>query len=144
MSQMIPLHKTSCEMDNSPGSRSYVSFAFFSFFPPQFFIFIPKWTLRWHTRVLRSYMLCWKKEEESGGHGQKLLREIQLLTITWMGTSLAVHWLRLHSSNAGDAGLIPGQGTRGLHAVWCSKKKKKKNYRDNSMTTTKPNWFKNE
>ena len=42
-----------------------------------------------------------------------------------MGTSLAVHWLRRHSSNAGDAGLIPGQGTGGLHAVWCSQKKKK-------------------
>ena len=54
-----------------------------------------------------------------------------------MGTSLAVHWLRLHSSNAGDAGLIPGQGTRGLYAVWCSKKKKKKlqgQFNDNNKT----------
>ena len=28
------------------------------------------------------------------------------------GTSLAVQWLRLHAPNAGDLGLIPGQGTR--------------------------------
>ena len=28
------------------------------------------------------------------------------------GTLLVVQWLRLHTSNAGGAGLIPGQGTR--------------------------------
>ena len=28
------------------------------------------------------------------------------------GTSLVVQWLKLHSHNAGDLGLIPGQGTR--------------------------------
>ena len=28
------------------------------------------------------------------------------------GTSLVVQWLRLLTSNAGDTGLIPGQGTR--------------------------------
>ena len=28
------------------------------------------------------------------------------------GTSLVAQWLRLHSSNAGGPGLIPGQGTR--------------------------------
>ena len=28
------------------------------------------------------------------------------------GTSLVVHWLRLHATNAGGSGLIPGQGTR--------------------------------
>ena len=27
-------------------------------------------------------------------------------------TSLVVQWLRLHAPNAGDLGLIPGQGTR--------------------------------
>ena len=27
-------------------------------------------------------------------------------------TSLVVQWLRLHAPNAGDPGLIPGQGTR--------------------------------
>ena len=35
-------------------------------------------------------------------------------------------WLRLHASNAGDAGSIPGQGTKVLHATQCSQKKKKK------------------
>ena len=36
-----------------------------------------------------------------------------------MGTSLAVQWLRLHASNAGDAGSIPGQelGSRMLHST---------------------------
>ena len=29
-----------------------------------------------------------------------------------LGTSLVVQWLRLRPSNAGDPGLIPGQGTR--------------------------------
>ena len=35
---------------------------------------------------------------------------------------LAVQWLRLSSSTAGDLGLIPGQGTRIPHAVWQKKK----------------------
>ena len=28
------------------------------------------------------------------------------------GTSLVVQWLRLHASNSGGSGSIPGQGTR--------------------------------
>ena len=31
---------------------------------------------------------------------------------TPLGTSQVVQWLRLHASNAGGMGLIPGQGTR--------------------------------
>ena len=34
-----------------------------------------------------------------------------------------VQWLRLHTSNAGDAGLIPGQGIKILHAARPKKKK---------------------
>ena len=45
---------------------------------------------------------------------------------TQVRTSLVVQWLRLCTSNAGGAGLIPGQGTKIPHAVVCSKKKKKK------------------
>ena len=41
------------------------------------------------------------------------------------GTSLAVQSLRLRASTAEGAGLIPGQGTKIPHAVWCSQKKKK-------------------
>ena len=41
-----------------------------------------------------------------------------------MGTSLVVQCLRLHASNAGGVGLIPGQGTKILHAKLCSQKKK--------------------
>ena len=33
-------------------------------------------------------------------------------------TSLVVQWLRLHVSNAGDMGLIPGWKTKMLYAVW--------------------------
>ena len=34
------------------------------------------------------------------------------LNATLVGTSLMVQWLRRHTSNTGDAGLIPGGGTR--------------------------------
>ena len=44
----------------------------------------------------------------------------------YLGTSLVVQWLGLHASTAGDTGLIPGQGTKILHAVWDSQKKKDK------------------
>ena len=40
-----------------------------------------------------------------------------------LGTSLAVQGLRLCASTAGGAGLIPGQGTKILYALWHSKKK---------------------
>ena len=41
------------------------------------------------------------------------------------GTSLAVQWLRLCASNAGDTGSNPGQGTKTLHdaMVWPKKKR---------------------
>ena len=42
------------------------------------------------------------------------------------GTSLAVQWLRLHTSNAEDVGLIPGWGTKISHAAGVTAKKKKK------------------
>ena len=34
-----------------------------------------------------------------------------------LGISLAAQWLRLHYSNAGSTGSIPGWGTKILHAV---------------------------
>ena len=40
-------------------------------------------------------------------------------------TSLAVQWLRLHTSNARGAGLIPGQGTKILQATHAVAKKKR-------------------
>ena len=43
----------------------------------------------------------------------------------FLRASLAVQWLRLHASNAGDMGWIPGRGTKIPHASRCSKKKKK-------------------
>ena len=35
-----------------------------------------------------------------------------------------VQWLRLHAFNAGDTGLIPGQGIKVPHVVWCGQKNK--------------------
>ena len=38
------------------------------------------------------------------------------------GTSLAVQWSRIHTSIAGDMGLIPGIGTKIPNAMWYSQK----------------------
>ena len=51
-----------------------------------------------------------------------------ILNEWFLGTSLAVQWLRLCASNARDAGSTPGQGTKIPYARWCSQKKKKKNF----------------
>ena len=42
------------------------------------------------------------------------------------GTFLRAQWLRLHASNAGDMGLIPGQGTNSLYAITASEKTKQR------------------
>ena len=42
------------------------------------------------------------------------------------GNSLAVQWLRLHTSTARDTGPIPGWGIKILHVMWQKKKKKKR------------------
>ena len=41
-------------------------------------------------------------------------------------TSLVVQWLRLHTSKAGGAVVIPGQGTKIPHAAWRGQKLKEK------------------
>ena len=41
------------------------------------------------------------------------------------GTALVVQWLRLHASNAGDAGSIPGLGNKIPHATGHGQKKRK-------------------
>jgi len=41
-----------------------------------------------------------------------------------LGTSLVVQWLRLYSSTAGSAGLVPGLGPKILPAIRPKKKKK--------------------
>ena len=43
---------------------------------------------------------------------------------SYEGTSLAVQWLRLHASTAGDVGSIPDRGTKIPHAVQWGRKKK--------------------
>ena len=44
--------------------------------------------------------------------------------IDYGGTSLAVQWLRLHTSTAGGMGSIPVQGTKIPYVSWHSQKKK--------------------
>ena len=41
------------------------------------------------------------------------------------GTSLAVQWLRLHTSNAVGLGSIPGQEAKMSHAVWHSQRRER-------------------
>ena len=43
----------------------------------------------------------------------------------YLGTSLAVQWLRFCAPTAGGAGLITGEGTKIPHAAWHSQKKEK-------------------
>jgi len=42
-----------------------------------------------------------------------------------VGTSLVGQQLRPRVSNAESVGVIPGQGTKILNAMWCGQKKKK-------------------
>ena len=51
----------------------------------------------------------------------------------YVGTSLAIQWLRLHVPTVGGMGSIPGPGTKIPHAPVCpipQQKKKHKNYID--------------
>ena len=50
---------------------------------------------------------------------------VNITCLKYTGTSLAVQWLRLHTSKAAGAGLIPDQGTKIPHA-WPKKLKKTK------------------
>ena len=64
----------------------------------------------------------------SGEWGSETRKERQPIRVCW--TSLAVQWLRLPASDAGDMGSIPGQETKIPHAMRCSQiiiKKKNSN-----------------
>ena len=39
-----------------------------------------------------------------------------------------IQWVRLNTSTAGGAGLIPGRGTKIPQATWLSQKKKKRRF----------------
>ena len=58
-------------------------------------------------------------------------RQINVLAFIFLfktidiGASLAVQWLRLHTSSAGGLGSIPGQGTKILCAAWRGRNKTK-------------------
>ena len=51
---------------------------------------------------------------------------VTIETTSIIGTSLAVQWLRLHTSTAGGAGSIPGGGTKIPRATRHGQKKKRK------------------
>ena len=51
---------------------------------------------------------------------------MQNLNLDFTGNSLAVQWLGLRTSTAGDTSSIPGQGTKIPQAMRHSQKKKKK------------------
>ena len=68
------------------------------------------WDTSWRLRNERTSANVWIK----GSFRNQIL----------VGTSLAVQWLRLSTSIAGGAGLIPGQGTKIPHAARCGRKKK--------------------
>ena len=51
--------------------------------------------------------------------GWFLLTDFKDHIISWIGTSLAVQWLRLCTSTAGDMHSMPGRGTKISHATQC-------------------------
>ena len=57
------------------------------------------------------------------------------------GISMAVQWLRLHTSVAGGMGWIPGQGPRIPHATQHGKKTPKNLKPPNKQKTTKQNQY---
>ena len=65
------------------------------------------------------------KKERGKGRQHCSLKDVQ------NGTSLAVQWLRLCASNAGDMGSIPGWGTKIPHAAQGSQSEKKKKVQEN-------------
>ena len=56
-----------------------------------------------------------------------------------LGTSLVVQWLRLHTANAGDVGLISGRGTKIPHTC-AARPKKKKTSAAKMITSTRLTW----
>ena len=59
------------------------------------------------------------------GKQEEKWNKVMILKI--IENSLAVQWLELHASTAGDMDLIPGWGTKIPQAAWHGQKKKKKN-----------------
>ena len=53
----------------------------------------------------------WTRRKQLGMHAHNVFK---LLKTGDVGTPLAVHWIRLHTSKAKGASLIPGQGTKRL------------------------------
>ena len=69
---------------------------------------------KFQTQVMKIF---WKRSKLGG---------LCSLRIQRGGTSLVVQWLRLHASNAGGEGSIPGLGTEIPHALGCGHKIKLK------------------
>ena len=59
------------------------------------------------------------------------------------GTSLVVQWVRLHASNEGGAGLIPGWGTKIPHTAQYGQKEKNKMDVIKDQAVSLPTWWGN-
>ena len=74
---------------------------------------------------------------------QRRICVILLGKYEYHGTSPVAQWLRLHASNAGGVGSIPGWGTKILHAPRCGQKKENE-YHDliySKITQTTETYF---
>ena len=58
------------------------------------------------------------------------MQDLQVIVKHDLGTSLAVQWLRHRASTAGDMVLIPGRGTKILHATWHGQRIEEKKKRE--------------
>ena len=71
---------------------------------------------------------CSEREKVILLHYMRRKISVELVLEITCGTSLAIQWLRLQASTAGDTGSIRGLGTRIPHAVRRGQKEKKRNY----------------
>ena len=60
-----------------------------------------------HFSCVQLFVILWNVVQQN----PLSMRILWARILVWE-TSLVVQWLRLHAPNAGDPGLIPGQGTR--------------------------------
>ena len=70
--------------------------------------------------VICTRLICLKNNLMTVANQSAFLSEYRVC----YGIPLAIQWLKLLASRAGAEGLIPGQGTKILHAVWRPKKQR--------------------
>lgn len=73
----------------------------------------------------------WKEKEEVSSWLKHTLSKPQDKGLKWRN-SLVAQWLGIHTSAAGDQGLLPGLGTKIPQATWCGPLKKQTKTLDKS------------